>query len=105
MAFRGAVLAHEHLCKVLTETEIPNLEGQVSVDVTDRRGWGSFGDVYMGQYDKMVSCTTYPSAAQTDLMLKLHPQSVCVKILREIPFTNDRQWEKFLRVCMSSLPH
>ena len=58
MAGRNAVLANEHLRNLLTEAEIPNLEGQVDFDLTDRRGWGSFGDVYMGQYNGIVSSTT-----------------------------------------------
>ena len=62
MAFRDAQLANEHLCKVLTEAEVPNLEGQVGFDFTDKRGWGSFGDVFMGQYNGSVSSTTCLSA-------------------------------------------
>ena len=65
MASRDAQLANEHLCKVLTEAEVPNLEGQVDFDLTDRRGWGSFGDVYMGQYNGIVSSTTCLSAGRT----------------------------------------
>ena len=65
MALRNAVLANEHLRKVLTEAEVPNLEGQVDFDLTDRRGWGSFGDVYMGQYNGIVSSTTCLSAGGT----------------------------------------
>ena len=65
MAFRDAVLANEQLCKVLTEAKIPNLEGQVDYDLTDRRGWGSFGDVFMGQYNGIVSSTTCLSASRT----------------------------------------
>ena len=67
MAFRDAVLANEHLCKVLTEAEVPNLEGQVDFDLTDRRGWGSFGDVYKGQYNGIVGSTTCLSAGRTEL--------------------------------------
>ena len=65
MALRNAVLANEHLRKVLTEAEVPNLEGQVDFDLTDRRGWGSFGDVYMGQYNGIVSSTACLSAGRT----------------------------------------
>ena len=65
MAFRDAQLANEHLRKVLTEAEVPNLEGQVDFDLTDRRGLGSFGDVYMGQYNGSVSSTTCLSAGRT----------------------------------------
>ena len=68
MAFRDGTLANEQLRKVLTEAEIPNLEGQVDFDLTDRRGWGSFGDVYMGQYNGIVSSTTCLSAGRTELM-------------------------------------
>ena len=70
MAFRDALLANEHLHKVLTEANIPNLGGRVDVDTTDRRGWGSFGDVYIGQYDGIVSCTAYLLAAWTKMMPK-----------------------------------
>ena len=59
MASRDAVLANENLCKVLTEAGVPNLEGQIEVDfdLTNRRGWGHFGDVYMGQYNGTVRST------------------------------------------------
>ena len=70
MAFGDVLLANEHLYKVLAEAEVPNLEGQVDFDLNDRRGWGSFGDVYMGQYNGIVSSTTHLSAAQTELMPK-----------------------------------
>ena len=70
MAFRDALLANEHICKVLTEAKVPNLEGQVDFDLTDRKGWGSFGDVYMGQCNGIVSGTTCLSAAQTELTPK-----------------------------------
>ena len=70
MAFGDPVLANEHLCKVLTEANIPNLEGQVDFDLTDREGWGSFGDVYMGQYNGIVSSTTCLSSGRTELMPK-----------------------------------
>ena len=65
MAFKEAQLANEQLCKVLTEAEVPNLEGQVDFDFTDKRGWGSFGDVYMGQYNGIVSGTACLSAGLT----------------------------------------
>jgi len=76
MAFRDAQLANEQLSKVLTEADIPNLQGHVDVDASNRKGWGSFGEVFVGQYKG---------------------NSVCVKTLKEIAFTEDRQWEKFLR--------
>ena len=44
--------------KVLSDTGIPNLEGQVLVDLSDRRGRGSFGDVYMGQETGIVRNST-----------------------------------------------
>ena len=78
MAFRDGTLANEQLRKVLTEAEIPNLEGQVDFDLTDRRGWGSFGDVYMGQYKGTVSSTTCLSAGRTELM----PQFTSAERLR-----------------------
>ena len=70
MAFRDALSANEHLCKVLAEAGIPNLEGQVDVNVTDRKGWGSFGDVYMGKYNGTVSCPTCLSTPITELIPK-----------------------------------
>ena len=77
MAFRDVLLANEHLFGVLTEAEVPHLEAQVDFDLTDRRGLGSFGDVYMGQYKGAVS-EWYDLPGWS--MLNLHPQSVCVKI-------------------------
>ena len=78
MAFRDTLVANEHLCKVLAEAGIPNLEGQVDVTVTHRKGWGSFGDVYMGQHNGTVSCLTCLSTAITELMPKFtSPEGLC----------------------------
>ena len=63
MAFRDAQLANKQLSKVLTEVDIPNLQGQLDVDPTDRKGWGSFGEVFVGQYHGTVSRITYVLAA------------------------------------------
>ena len=76
MAFRDAQLANE-LSKVLTEADIPNLQGQVNVDATERKGLGAFGEVYVGQYKGIVSCTTSLSAAGIELMPKCASR-VCV---------------------------
>ena len=104
MAFRDAQLANEQLSNVLTEAHIANLQGQVDVDAANRKGWGSFGEVYVGQYNGIVSRTTCVSAGGLELIPKF-PQSVCVKTLREISFTEDQKWEKFLRVRISVPPH
>ena len=58
MTFRDVELANEQLSKVLTEADIPNLQGQVDVNATDRKGWGSFGEVFVGQYHGTVSRIT-----------------------------------------------
>ena len=63
MTFRDVQLANEQLSKVLTEADIPNLQGQLDVDPTDRKGWGSFGEVFVGQYHGTVSRITYVLAA------------------------------------------
>ena len=68
MAFRDARLANEQLSKVLAEADIPNLQGQIDVDATNRKGWGSFGEVFVGQYNGIVSRITCISAAGIELM-------------------------------------
>ena len=90
MAFRDTVLANEHLRKVLTEAEIPNLEGQVVFDLNDKRGWGSFGDVYMGRFNGIVSSTTCLSAGRTELM----PKFTSAERLCQGPerYRLDRRW-------------
>ena len=65
MALRDAQLMNEQLSKVLAEADIPNLQGHVDVDVdvTKRKGSGSFGDVFVGRYNGDVSCITCVLAA------------------------------------------
>ena len=70
MAFRDAQLANEQLSKVLTEADVPNLQDQVDVDAINRKGWGSFGEVFVGQYNGIVSRITCVSAAGIELMWK-----------------------------------
>ncbi|KAF8307847.1 kinase-like domain-containing protein [Cantharellus anzutake] len=43
-------LAHKRLRDELSLAEIPNLEGQFTLEDTQRMGWGSFGDIYVGNY-------------------------------------------------------
>ena len=61
--FGHAQQANKQLSEVLTEAGIPNLQGHVDVDPTDRKGWGSFGEVFVGQYNGNVSCITCVRAA------------------------------------------
>ena len=77
MAFRDAQLANEQISKVLMGADIPNLQGQVDVDATDRKGLGGFGEVYVGQCNGIVSCSTFLSAAGIELMPKCASR-VCV---------------------------
>ena len=70
MTFRDVQLANEQLSKVLMGADIPNLQGQVDVDATDRKGLGGFGEVYVGQCNGIVSCSTFLSAAGIELMPK-----------------------------------
>ena len=50
MSFQDVHSAHQRLRSVLAEVEFRDLGGQISFDINRRVGWGSFGDVYVGQY-------------------------------------------------------
>ncbi|KAF8309177.1 kinase-like domain-containing protein [Cantharellus anzutake] len=68
--------AHKRLRDELALAEIPNLEGQFTLEDTQRMGWGSFGDIYVGNYREI---------------------RVCIKVLKEISVFDDRRWDQFLR--------
>ena len=55
MAFQDVHSAHQLVRSVLTEVEFRDVGGQISFDINRRVGWGSFGDVYIGQYLGIVS--------------------------------------------------
>ncbi|KAF8337386.1 uncharacterized protein EI90DRAFT_2645256 [Cantharellus anzutake] len=76
MAFQDVDSAHRSLRNELAQAGIPNLEGHFTFDHTERVGWGSFGDIFVGNY---------------------LGSSVCVKILKEISVSDDNRWGKFVR--------